>query len=325
MRWWIKAGVQKALSYAPRSEQLNYVLQRRVAQSLPVSDGQIRLHFEEALRHVDRYEQFGTGPLADARVYEFGAGWDLIGPVSLWALGVERQLLVDIQAHLRWNLVQHGLERLLAMLDELETLARRPVRRPPVASLSSLADLQGHLGIAYLAPLDARDTGFDGQSVDLITSTFTLEHIRRDDIAQILRESARLLAPAGVISSSIDLKDHYSYVDPRVSIYNFLRYSDRTWDLVNSPLHFQNRLRARDHLELFAGAGLRVLEFTENHPGPERRRALEATPLARRFANDYTLDELAVYAVEVTAAAPDRALTTTAAEEPGETSASAVP
>jgi len=239
MRWQVKAGIQNVVSLAPRREQLNYLLQRSKG-SFPVSDTQIRLHFSEASKHVARYEHHTGREAAEARLYEFGAGWDLIGAVSMWMLGVERQTLVDLEPHVRWDLAQHTLQRLAALHNELQTTAGRVLRRLDTTPITSVAGLESRLGVSYHAPRDARATGFDRGSCDFITSTFTLEHVPGDDIAAILRESVRLLDHGGVVSCSIDMQDHYSFVDPSISIYNFLRYSDRAWRWVNSPLHFQN-------------------------------------------------------------------------------------
>jgi Methyltransferase domain len=303
MRWEIKAAVQKAISYTPRSEELNYLLQTRVARSFPTSDQQIRLHFEEALRHAERFERHSALALCDARLYEFGAGWDLVGPLSLWSLGAEDQTLVDITAHLRWNLASHTLDRLSALHGEFEELAGRPLRRPPATRPTSTSELRSGFGIAYKAPCDARCTGLESQSFDLISSTFTLEHIPREDIAAILVEARRLLAPGGLISCSIDLQDHYAFADPRISIYNFLRFSQRTWDAVNCSLHFQNRLRARDHLALFVEAGLTPLATTEHRPDSDQRRSLDSMPIHRDFADHYNHDELEIYALDIAAVA----------------------
>ena len=73
--------------------------------------------------------------------------------------------------------------------------------------------------------------------MDCITSTYTLEHIPADDIRRILVECNRILKPGGLILSLIDYQDHYSWLDLRISRYNFLRYSERQWRWFNSSLH----------------------------------------------------------------------------------------
>jgi hypothetical protein len=301
VRWQVKAGVQKAISLLPEPQRYNYVLQRRVTRSLPAPDGQLRLHAREALRHVRAYEAHGARPLGEVRAFEYGAGWDLIGPITTWALGVERQLVVDIDALLRWELVDHTLQRLHALHDELEAALGRPLRRAGTDPVRSTDDLRERFGIDYRAPLDAADTGLEARSMDLISSTFVLEHVPAPVIAGIMRESARLLADGGVVTCSVDLQDHYAFQDPSISVYNFLRYSDRTWRLVNSPLHFQNRMRVRDHLALVEQAGLTVVARDVGVPDADQLAALDELPLAPRFAGGYARDELAGSSLHVIA------------------------
>lgn len=301
MRWQVKAAVQKGLSVLPRGEELNYVLQRKVTRKLPAGDDQFFLHAGEAVRHLQAWERHAGGAVSDVRAYEFGAGWDLIGQLTLWALGIRTQVVVDIDAHMRWELVSHSVEQLHRHHARVEAIAGRELRRPDPAPVGSQAELRERFGIDYRAPLDARATGFPAGSFDLITSTFTLEHIPGEDIAQIMRECARLLAPGGIVSCSVDMQDHYSFDDPRISAYNFLRYGERRWRLVNSSLHHQNRLRARDHLQLVEQAGLRVIDTRLSEPDEALRARLAALPLAEPFASDYTRDELAPTAIDIVA------------------------
>lgn len=301
MRWQLKAATQKAISLLPQPQRLNYVLQRKVTRSLPASDTQFLLHFDEAVRHARDYERHGGRALEAARAYEFGAGWDLIGPLSLWALGVRSQVLVDIDALMRWELVNHTLEQLRRLRGDLEARAGRALRPVPQGPVGSKADLAGRFGIDYRAPLDARATGMPAGSFDLVSSTFTLEHIPAADVTPILAECARLLAPGGVVSCSVDLQDHYAFDDPRIGTHNFLRFSERTWRLVNSPLHHQNRLRARDYVAAFEAAGLEILATEVTEPSPQARARLEALDVHESFRRRYSPDELAPVSIEIVA------------------------
>jgi SAM-dependent methyltransferase len=202
--------------------------------------------------------------------------------VTLATLGIRRQILVDIRANVRLELVN----------DTLRRFDQRP--------LAGLEELEPRLGIRYLAPRDARATGLPDASVDLVSSTFTLEHIPAPDIAAILAESARLLRPGGLVSCSIDMKDHYSYFDDRLGPYHFLGVGDRAWRLVNPPLHHQNRLRLPDYRRLFADAGLRIVREDVKRPTADELRGLERINLAPRFRR-YSLDDLAALELRVVA------------------------
>jgi hypothetical protein len=291
-RWLVKAALQKGMSALPASESVNYVFQRRVSRSLPASEAAFRRKFERAVAHVRAYEEHGRGePLGEAVLYEFGAGWDLAVPLAYWSLGVDRQLLVDIHASVRVDLVNVSLERLRRLGPELERATGRRLRAPD--DLASADELETRFGISYVAPRDARATGFDAASVDLVTSTNTLEHIPANDVPPILAECRRLLRVDGVLSSRIDLADHYSYFDRSLSPYHFLRYGDSRWRWLNSDLLYQNRLRRPDYLRAFADAGFEVVEEVASRPDDAGLAALARIEVAPRF-RDYALDDLAV-------------------------------
>src|SRR6266480_1621453 len=113
MRWIAKAALQRGLGLLPQGERLNYLFQRHVARSLPAGESVFRRKFARALQHLRAYEEHGPGaPPGDAVFYEFGVGWDLAIPLSYAALGVGRQVLVDIRPSARVELVNDSIGRL---------------------------------------------------------------------------------------------------------------------------------------------------------------------------------------------------------------------
>ena len=283
MRWVAKAAVQRGLGVVPQGERLNYVFQRHVLHSLPAGESVFRRKFSRAQQHLRAYEEHGPGtPAIGSTFYEFGAGWDLAIPLSFVALGVGRQVLVDIRPSVRVELVNDSLDALGRLWDELESEAGRELR-PLGGPIGSVDELEERFGITYFAPRDARDTGLAGGSIDFVSSTDTCEHIPEKDLAEIFRECFRLLRPGGAFSCRIDLQDHYAYFDRGLSRYHFLRFSDRAWRIVNSPLHYQNRLRAPEYLRLVREAGFELVVEKPSGPSVEGLEELEALPLAPRF------------------------------------------
>jgi SAM-dependent methyltransferase len=303
MRWLAKAALQRGLGALPQGERLNYVFQRRVRRSLPAGDAALQRKFSRAVQHLGVYREHGPGvPPEQATFYEFGAGWDLAIPLAYAVLGVGRQVLVDIRPSARLELVNDSLASLERLRPELEAEAGSTLR-PLGGPLSSLHELEPRFGIRYLAPCDARSTGLDDSSIDFASSTDTCEHIPEDDLASIFRETRRLLRPGGAFSCRIDLQDHYAYFDPALSRYNFLRFSDRTWRLVNSPLHFQNRLRSPDYLRLVREVGLELVVERPSGPSEDGLRELEGLALAPRFRG-YAPEELGVTVLSFVARKP---------------------
>jgi SAM-dependent methyltransferase len=300
-RWLGKVALQKGMSALPKAEGVNYLFQRHVSRSLPASEAGFRRKVDRAVSHLGAYAEHGPPrDRAEAVFYEFGAGWDLTVPLAYWALGVDRQILVDIHSNLRFELVNRTLERLERGGEELEGVAGRALRRPGAPDVGSAAELEERFGIVYVAPRDARATGLDAESVDFVSNTNTLEHIPASDLGPILAECRRLLRRDGIMSSRIDLRDHYSYFDRSLSPYNFLRYSDRSWRVFNSRLLYQNRLRRPDYLGAFAGAGLEIVEEIPSRGDEPALASLRELELAPRFRG-YALEELAVQALVVVA------------------------
>ena len=303
MRWVAKAALQRGLGALPQGERVNYVFQRRVLRSLPAGDGALRQKFSRALQHLGAYDEHGPDvPSEQATFYEFGAGWDLAIPLAYALLGVGRQMLVDIRPSARVELVNDSLAAFERLRPELEELAGRELRAGG-GPILRLEELEQRFGIRYLAPCDARDTGLPAGSLEFVSSTDTCEHIPGDELAAIFRECFRLLRPGGAFSCRIDLQDHYAYFDRSLSRYHFLRFSDRTWSLVNSPLHHQNRLRSPDYLRLVRDAGFELVLERPSGPSDEGRLELRGLPLAERFRG-YSEDELGVTVLSFVAIRP---------------------
>jgi SAM-dependent methyltransferase len=308
MRWLAKAALQKAMSALPRAEGVNYLFQRHVAKSLPAPEEALTQKFARAALHVEAYAEHGPPrPLGEAVFYEFGAGWDLAVQLSYWCLGVERQVLVDLRPNLRFELVNVTIERLHSLATELGREAGRETRAPDAAPIGSAHDLEQRFGILYLAPRDARDSGLEPSSVDFVSSTNTLEHIPARDIVPLLAECQRLLRPDGAFSSRIDLRDHFAYFDRGLSRYNFLRYSDKAWEVLNSSVLYQNRLRRSDYLRAFEKAGLTIVREDAARPNEAELEGLRRQKVAERFRT-YALDDLGVQSLALVARrSPDTA------------------
>jgi len=292
MHWKLKAILQGAFSMVPFGEPLNHFLQRRVTKSLPTSDEKCITIVSIAEQHVDMLCRHSPRALADATFYEFGAGWDLMIPLALYCFGVNHQILVDIRKLVRAYLVNDTITKLQRLARQLG-LPRRPAHHLGENQATAVRVLKDEYGIEYRAPVDARDTRLRGASIDCITSTNTLEHVPQPDIRAILGECKRLLRDDGLMSLRIDYQDHYAYFDNSISVYNFLKYSERRWSLFNPALHYQNRLRHRDYLKLVDEAAFEVVEELPTTGTPSDLATLAALRLDTRF-RAYSPAELAV-------------------------------
>ena len=301
MRWLLKALAQQAFSALPRSESVNYLFQRHVTRTLPLGDVGFRRKATRAIQHLAAFDAHGAVERGEATFYEFGAGWDLVIPLGFYSLGVERQILIDIRPNLRLDLVNASVAKYERLRPELEEEAGRSLRPLGPPTLAAASELERRFGITYLAPRDARDTGLPAASVDFVSSTDTFEHIPPDDLRRILGESRRLLKSGGLLSARIGLEDHYAYADRSISPYNFLKYGDRVWRLLNPPLQYQNRLRYPDYVRLLESSGFELVEQRVARPSERDVELVRGIALAPRFRNGYSPEELAVKGLIVVA------------------------
>jgi hypothetical protein len=257
--WRLKVIGLWIFSCGNAGRQLYDVFQRRVTKSRP--------------RPVDNYRvianaakvQFGNfalnGPVTGKLYFEFGAGWDLFNNIALYCLGIDRQLVVDLNDYMLVDYVNASIAYLTA--HPLEGA----VRNPP-GPIKSHADLEKMYGISYRAPFDARRTGLPDGSVSFIGTIDTLEHIPFDSLKDILLECRRIATPDAIVSMQIDYTDHFAHADSRLTPYNFLKFSDSAWWFLNPPIHYQNRKRHADYRKLFDEAGFSIL--SDNPERPER-------------------------------------------------------
>lgn len=293
MKWLAKSAAQRAFALMPRTEELNYLAQTRITRGLPRNDERFVRKIGEGARHVRVLRDFFSADSFDTlELYEFGTGWDMTIPLLFYSIGVDRQTTTDVRALIRPELVTHTLRQFAKKRNEVERIVAGSTRSFDTSPVGDRNDLVSRFGITYLAPVDTTTTGLPRASFEFICSTETLEHVPESQIGPLLRECRRLLKPAGVMSHDVDMEDHYSYMDRRISGYNFLRFSDRAWRLLNSPLEHQNRLRLPDYKRMIVEAGFRILESDVRWGTPDDLRSIDELGIAPRF-RDYSPEELA--------------------------------
>ena len=300
MNWLVQAAVQKILAYVPYGHECNYVIRRHITKRLPHDHPTFMWVASNVARHFTAFCQYNrTANFARASFYEIGAGWEFTVPLLLHAFGVEHQVLVDIERNARLELINHTIRRIADHKAELQNKTCISLRDIEVTPVADFEELKRRFGIEYRAPADARNTGFEANSFDFVSSTATLEHIPREELKHILSETVRILKPGGIMSNTIDIDDHASHISSNVSCYNFLRFSDRQWSLITTNTNYQNRLRYPDYIQLFDDAGFTVIAEEPKRARETELRSLRAMKLASKFKMGYSLEDLAVHILDV--------------------------
>jgi SAM-dependent methyltransferase len=309
-KWLIKAVVQKTISFLPASRSINYFFQKHVTRGVRLNDEHFRLKYQHAHKHFRNLKTLG-GDRVPGRILELGTGWYPVVPMLFYLTGCDEVLTVDIHP---WMTVKTQMAtiskyrewRERGWLDELLPSIREDrwealmnvLDHPPGEGLTGINALIG------LSPLirDARNLDLEDDSLDFICSNNTFEHIPEEILVDILREFSRLLGPGGVMSHFIDMSDHFAHFDPGISIYNFLKFSKRTWRMLDNRIQPQNRLRYRDYVKMYAEAGLPVTHETLWKGEPERLDAIRIHP---EFSA-YSREELAVSHACILSCMPQR-------------------
>jgi len=125
---------------------------------------------------------------------------------------------------------------------------------PDISELNSLDELLTRCDSKYLVNgLESLKTIPDN-SIDFIFSQAVLEHVRKSEFIETMRQYARIIKPKGICSHRVDLRDHLG------GGRNNLRFSDALWEsnfFVNSGF-YTNRIQFKLMLEMFEQAGFEV-------------------------------------------------------------------
>lgn len=273
MNWRYKAALQFVFGHAPFGERLNYFAQ---CANGAFSDAALLSSVCAKAKHIRNLNE--RHPIRGASVVEIGTGWTGVGSIVLSLFGA-RVRTYDNRAHLRHHLFRRAIGTAVRNIDRVSAFSGLPqdrLRERLDEALSSPDPLR-NLHITYVAPGDASSTGLPAQSVDLVYSYGTLEHIPLDVIRAILTESRCILKTGGLASHYIGMQDHYA------GGVHFLRYPDWLYRLAFChKVHYHNRLRLPDFMSLFASHGFSA-DWSDTRLPEDALRTARTRPIAARF------------------------------------------
>jgi len=236
--WRIKSLIFSFIEYldAPR---LLYFLQKFVTRRSQITS---IVESKDWQMHKDTLKKYGNTNL----LFEFGAGKSLVQNLYLsnW---VKKQFVVDLFPMVDLKLAESARKGLLK-INKLRSEVR----------IKNLKDLE-KFGIYYIAPYDASKIHLPDKSIDACVSTNTLEHIPKANIIEIFSELYRKIKDDGIVSLIIDYSDHYAHTDNNISLLNYLRFTNQQWKRYNHKIHFQNRLRHYEYINIFEKIGFKAI------------------------------------------------------------------
>lgn len=286
-KWILKALVQKAISFLPASHQINFLFQKHITRGVQLTEAYLvdrLIHFQH---HERLYTEQSQRKLEGLTTLELGTGWYPIVPLCCYLSGAEQCYTVDISALMNKTRLLETIQTLLKydQAGKLSPYVKHilPERKAALYRIDETATLEGlldQLHIQYLVE-DARQLPLETNSIDFITSNNTFEHVYPDILSDILREFQRVLRPdGGRMCHFIDLSDHFAHLDSSITIYNFLRFTEQQWTLIDNDVQPQNRWRMPQYRDLYEQLNILILK-EENRPGS--LEALATVPLAPPF------------------------------------------
>lgn len=265
--WILKAIIQKLISFLPNGHKINYWFQKNITKGVLLNDEYFFEKLESLKDHSRLKEKYLENP--NPVCLELGTGWYPIVPIGLYLTGAPKIYTLDLSSLLKkknvlgtiakflehqnsGNLKKYGLNILNERVENLVSILK-------LSSDKDLVEILTELKVTYLVG-DASKLELSPSTVDFIVSNNTFEHIHENALKSILKEFKRILKPNGLMSHFIDMSDHFAHLDKSITIYNFLRFSDFWWKVIDNDIQPQNRLRIIHYRNLYKELAIPIRE-----------------------------------------------------------------
>jgi SAM-dependent methyltransferase len=237
--WWTKITAKIVLSRLP----LGYAVWKKLGLFRHGSMDQ----FGYVKQVFDRHAEVAglAGRLEGSTILEFGPG-DSIASAILGASYRARTILIDAGDYAAADVEFYQ--------GFVESLSASGNRAPSLAHAKDRNEVLDRCNAEYLTEgLDSLKSIPTG-SVDLIFSQAVLEHVRRHQFFDTLREFRRILKKDGIASHRVDLKDHLG------GGLNNMRFSHQIWEseFFAKSGFYTNRIRFSEMIDLMVNAGFYV-------------------------------------------------------------------
>lgn len=287
MKWKVKYGIQRVLSLLP------WGAGRYLNHSLAVRFGNLRnfkfYEISHTLAMVQHLRSLGFEARGKTFV-ELGTGWSSASPMILIGMGAGQVYSFDLYRHLEQKYIDAAQAALRDVAKYLDPNYPFVVDLKAEAAQIDFSRIELNK-FHYSAPHDATRTKLPDNSVDCYYSVAVLEHIPKLVVANLLRESLRILKPGGYCFHYVQPTMHAAYFDKRATGIDYLTCSDMEWHLLyDNDIAHESRLRGVEYVQLLKDSGFDLIG--EWHTVDEK--AMSALPrkrLAQRFQN-YTPEEI---------------------------------
>jgi SAM-dependent methyltransferase len=183
--------------------------------------------------------------LLGKKVLEIGPGDSIATALIAYAYGASA-ILID-SGH--W-----ARDELNPYLDLVKIMADNGLHVPDISNAQSIDDILKACNGQYITSGLLGWPNIKNESIDFIFSHAVLEHVRKSDFLDTIRECWRVLKKNSVATHQIDLRDHLS------GALNNLRFDERIWESNFFALSgfYTNRIQMSAMIDLFKKANFKV-------------------------------------------------------------------
>jgi len=264
IKYMMTATALKFFSLSPQTRHMYRWLGNNLGQRRRIRNGLSEKYIERAKHILDVYEKYQVLQKGD-KVLEIGTGW------THWESTVTR-LFYDVEVTLFdvWDNRQLGAYKAYCrqfgevVNEEFHLNAEQRERVHTLIEVilkaASFEEIYDKLDFNYVINPEGTLDPFADNTFAAIYSSNVLEHVERRILPSFTKDFYRILRPGGYSIQQIDLGDHLSYYDPGVSLKNYLRYSDKTWErFFANDVQYFNLVQRPEWSGYFDEAGLTMV------------------------------------------------------------------
>ncbi|MCY2687862.1 hypothetical protein [Salinimicrobium sp. TH3] len=239
---------------------------------------------EDSYRNIERIASKLNLSLKDKKIMEVGSGWVPILPYFFKFFGgVDLVYTYDLNHH-------YSIKEIKKLNNYFQELYGVQVNK--LGTRNELSDK-----IKYFPNTNVIDAELP--QVDIIFSRFVLEHISPEDLMHMHMKFKDEIPDAYIIHF-ISPSDHRAYEDASLSLQDFLRFSAKEWEEIQTKFDFHNRWRLPHYLQLFDHLGFQVVHLEYDCPpiDSEAYKKFKNLDVHDDF-NGLTDDELTAGAIKI--------------------------
>ncbi len=237
--WWGKIAIKVILSRLP----VSYYLWKKLSLFEHGSMHKPAYAYSVFKQHFDRIQQ----PHVGFTSVELGPGDSVFSAIIAKAFGGSSSYLVDLGDYATQDIESY--KKMAKFLEEKGLAVDSKY-----TNWQSVSDILESCSAHYLTSGLSSLKSIPDNSVDFIFSQAVLEHIRRHEFLDVMKELRRIIKNTGYCSHMIDLKDHLG------GNLNHLRFSEKIWesDFMVKSGFYTNRIRYSEMLDLFQEANFQI-------------------------------------------------------------------